>query len=77
MAETVQPARATVTEALGDYLPLPISQQYPKRGTHKLGPKKPADGENEPGHTEEGSQELLGWSSLAISFEANAEATVD
>ena len=59
MAETVQPARAPVTEALGDYLPLPISQQYPKRGTHKLGPKKAEDGENGTGHTE-GSEELPG-----------------
>lgn len=34
-------AKVTVAEPLGDYLPLPISQQYPKRGTHKLGADRP------------------------------------
>ena len=38
------PSRAAMSEVLGDYLPLPISQQYPKRGTHKLAAKRPAEG---------------------------------
>ena len=37
------PVKAAVTEALGDYLPLPFSQQFPKRGTHKLGKSRPVE----------------------------------